>query len=121
MEKSVEISIRYEDALRKSQDVLQALSEQIARQEQDASVWMREADRKLKRILGETFGEDDFGPLPEGVDLLAVTEDGKWVITELLAALQPILLEGTERCARELAQRAVAEAKLERARRGGHR
>ena len=80
---------------------------------------MREADRKLKGLLDGAFGEgNDFDALLGGVNLLAVAGNGRRVIENLLEALQPVLAEGAEAGAKQEAEQAVAEARLERARRG---
>lgn len=78
---------------------------------------MGEADRELKQILAWVFGPgNDFDKVLGGVNLLAVAGNGERVITNLFAALEPVLIEGAERCARDKTQAAVAKAK---ARRGG--
>lgn len=80
---------------------------------------MREADRKLKGLLDAVFGEgNDFDALLGGVNLLAVAGNGRRVIENLLEALQPVLAQGAEACAKQEAEQAVAEARMERARRG---
>lgn len=62
---------------------------------------MAEADRKVKAVLTKVFGEaNDFEKILGGVNLLAVGENGERVITNLFAALLPILQEGAEACAR---------------------
>ena len=76
---------------------------------------MAEADRELKQILGWVFGPgNDFEKVLGGVNLLAVASNGERVITNLFAALEPILVEGAQRCAREKTQAAVAKAKARR-------
>lgn len=77
---------------------------------------MEEADKKLKALLTEIFGShNDFDQLLQGVNLLAVADNGQRVITNLFEALQPVMVEGARRCAGETAGRAVEKA---RARRG---
>lgn len=79
---------------------------------------MEEADREVKNILTEAFGKaNDFDELLGGVNLLAVAGNGERVITNFLAVLQPILVAGAENCAKQQADVAVAEAKLNRAQR----
>lgn len=81
---------------------------------------MAEADRKTKNILTEVFGKaNDFDELLGGVNLLAVASNGERVITNFLAALQPIMVAGAESCAKQQAEAAVAEAKMNRAQRRG--
>ena len=60
------------------------------------------ADGKMKEILNWVFGGDnDFNKLLNGVNLLAVADNGERVVTNLFAALEPVLLEGAKRCAEE--------------------
>lgn len=79
---------------------------------------MAEADRETKKLLAEVFGEEnDFDAILGGVNLLAVATNGERVITNFLAALQPIMIAGAENCAKQQADAAVEEAKLNRAQR----
>lgn len=79
---------------------------------------MAEADRETKKLLAEVFGEEnDFDAILGGVNLLAVATNGERVITNFLEALQPIMVAGAENCAKQQADAAVAEAKLNRAQR----
>lgn len=79
---------------------------------------MAEADREIKKLLTEVFGEDnDFDKLLGGVNLLAVAGNGERVIANFLMAMQPIMVAGAERCAKQHADKAVAEAMLRRAQR----
>ena len=72
---------------------------------------MAEADRQMKEILSWVFGGgNDFGAILKGVNLLAVADNGERVVTNLFAALEPVLVEGAKRCAGELAAKAKAEA-----------
>lgn len=77
---------------------------------------MRQADLQMKAHLNYVFGEgNDFETLLQGVNLLAVAGNGERVITNLFAALEPILVQGAQRCAAEKTQAAVAKAKTRRA------
>ena len=91
---------------------------------------MAEADQKVKRLLNEVFGNgNDFDEILAGVNLLAVAGNGERVITNLLATLQPILVNGAERIVQQKVDSAVGKAQLNRAQRrkrgkkkkGGHR
>ena len=63
------------------------------------------ADEKMKGILYWIFGGDnDFHKLLGGVNLLAVAENGERVVTNLFAALEPVMIEGAKRCAGEQAR-----------------
>ena len=77
---------------------------------------MRQADTVMKQHLNVVFGEgNDFEQLLRGVNLLAVATNGQRVITNLFDALEPILVQGAQRCAGEKTQAAVAKAKARRA------
>ena len=79
---------------------------------------MAEADRETKDILAQVFGMgNDFDKILGGVNLLAVAGNGERVITNLLSALQPIMVEGAENCAKQQVDGAVAQAKQNRAQR----
>ena len=112
------------DKIRAVEDELLAEAKEIEKAEDQtqsgAAVLrlMAEADRKTKKLLSEVFGEEnDFDRILGGVNLLAVASNGEHVITNFLAALQPIMLAGAENCAKQQADTAVAEAKLNRAQR----
>lgn len=62
---------------------------------------MRKIDGEVKALLGYVFGPgNDFEDIFRGVNLLAAAGNGQRVITNFLAALEPILLEGAQQCAR---------------------
>lgn len=72
---------------------------------------MRETDQKMKAILNGIFGhENDFDKILENVNLMAVASNGERVITNLIAALQPIMEAGAKSCVGT----EVNEAKLNR-------
>ena len=118
---------RFMDAMEKIQSVEDSLVakakeiEKSENQEQNGAAVLRlmaEADRETKKILAEVFGEcNDFDVILGGVNLLAVASNGERVITNFLAAIQPIMVAGAEKCAKQQADAAVAEAKLNRAQR----
>lgn len=77
---------------------------------------MEQADKKMKTLLNRVFGgSNDFDQLLQGINLLAVADNGERVITNLFAALEPVLVEGAKRCAAQTAQAAVAKAQTRRA------
>ena len=77
---------------------------------------MQQADTEMKQHLNHVFGEgNDFEKLLQGVNLLAVANNGERVVTNLFAALEPILVQGAQRCAGEKKAAAVAKAKARRA------
>ena len=72
---------------------------------------MRETDQKMKAILNGIFGhENDFDKILENVNLMAVASNGERVVTNLIAALQPIMEAGAKSCVGA----EVNEAKLNR-------
>lgn len=76
--------------------------------------FMADADKEIKKILSEVFGEEnDFNKLLGGVNVLAVAENGERVITNLFQALTPILQSGAENCATQQ----INDAKAARAQR----
>lgn len=78
-----------------------------------------EADRRAKALLAEVFGPgNDFDAILGGASLMAVASNGERVITNLFAALQPILEQGAQTCAQQRAETAVAQANARRAARG---
>lgn len=79
---------------------------------------MEEADQKVKKLLNEVFGGgNDFYEILCGVNLLGVGGNGERIITNLLVALQPIMVSGAEKCAQQKTDAAVAKAQMNRAQR----
>jgi len=71
---------------------------------------LQRADEEMKGILGWIFGPgNDFEAILSGVNLLAVGENGKLLVTNLFEALEPVLTEGAERCAAAVAAQAKAD------------
>lgn len=71
---------------------------------------MRETDTRMKRLLDQIFGENnDFDKILCGVNLMAVTENGR-VISNVLEALTPIMNAGAKSCV----ESEVSAAKLNR-------
>ena len=102
---------RFLEAVDKLKEAEKELTEQ-AQTSQDAQIveLVAKADREMKQILNWVFGEgNDFGQILKGVNLLAVADNGETVITNLFAALEPVLIAGAKRCAGELAAKAKAE------------
>lgn len=80
-----------------------------------ALLLMQKADKDMKELLAWVFGKhNDFQELLQGVNLLAVADNGERIITNLLVALQPVLVAGARRCAGEAAQAAVKKAENRR-------
>ena len=110
---------RFLEAADKLQDVENALVEEAKKlSEADGAgvvQLLNRADKEMKQVLGWVFGEsNDFDKILGGVNLLAVADNGQRVVTNLLEALQPILVAGAERCAKEKVDSAVQKAKARR-------
>ena len=79
---------------------------------------LREYDIKIKSLLSEVFGqENDFDRILGGVNLAAAATNGERVVTNLLAALTPIIEAGAKRGIEDKASSAVAKAAANRAQR----
>ena len=102
---------RFLEAVEKLQEAESELTRQAeTAQAQDMVKLMTQADEKMKHILGWVFGEsNDFHKLLGGVNLLAVADNGERVVTNLFAALEPVLVEGAKRCAGQQAEKARLE------------
>ena len=92
---------RFMEAVEKLQAVEAELTQQAeAMQGQEIVKLMGTADEKMKGILNWVFGgSNDFHKLLEGINLLAVAENGERVVTNLFEALEPVLVEGAKLCA----------------------
>ena len=104
------------------QNQLQELEQQVQAQSPtgtDAIQLLAQADQRAKGLLAEVFGPgNDFDAMLGGTNLLAVAGNGERVITNLFAALQPILEAGARQCADAKATLAVQQAQAARAARG---
>ena len=98
---------RFMEAVEKLQAVETELTQQAeTAQEQEILKLMCQADTKMKEILNWVFGgSNDFQKLLEGINLLAVAENGERVVTNLFAALEPVLVEGAKLCAAQRAKK----------------
>ena len=77
---------------------------------------LRQVDSRMKQVLNHIFGpENDFEVLLKGVNLLAVASNGQRVVANLFAALEPVITQGAERCAKEQTALAVEKARARRA------
>ena len=104
---------RFLEAVEKLKEAETELTEQ-ANEAQGADIvkLLTRTDEKMKGILNWVFGADnDFHKILNGVNLLAVADNGERVVTNLFAALEPVLVEGAKRCASDMA----AEVKAKRA------
>lgn len=72
---------------------------------------MGEADAKIKGILNTVYGHgNDFHTILEGVNLMAVGNNGNRIISNLLDALTPIMEQG----AKAFVESEISNAKLNR-------
>ena len=79
---------------------------------------MREADIKTKSLLSRTFGLDnDFEEILQGVNLMAVGDNGERIVTNLLNALIPIVEKGVKTFRDSKVDAALSKAKANRAQR----
>lgn len=104
--------VRFLEAVEKLKGVEAELMTQAqAAQGEEIVKLMSRADEKMKGILNWVFGPDnDFHALLNGVNLLAVADNGERVVTNLFAALEPVLVAGAKRCAGEQARLAREKA-----------
>ena len=106
---------RFLEAVDKFKALEQELTQACAKEEADILHVLEDADGKMKKLLNWVFGGDnDFYKLLDGVNLLAVADNGERVITNLLQALEPVLMEGARRCAGQQAKAAVEKANARR-------
>lgn len=76
---------------------------------------MKELDGKIKAELAGVFGPgNDLDAALGGVNVLAVASNGERVITNLFAALEPVLVAGAKACADQEAAAALAKRKERR-------
>ena len=94
---------------------LRAVEQELANTPEEPLSALRSADRQMKEVLNWVFGPgNDFESMLGGVNLLAVAENGERVVTNLFAALEPILVAGAEACAGAAAEAAVQKAQARR-------
>lgn len=94
------VYLRFSQAVEKLQDLEKDMSAQLEQEGTDILAVMYKTDRAIKDTLGWVFGPgNDFDALVGGVNLLAMTADGKRLVSGLFEALEPVLLEGAACCA----------------------
>ena len=97
---------RFLEAVDKFKALEQELTQACAKEEADILHVLEDADGKMKKLLNWVFGGDnDFHKLLEGVNLLAVADNGERVVTNLFTALEPVLVEGAKLCANQRAKK----------------
>ena len=108
---------RFDQAAEKLQAVEQDMMKKAEAKEGGELVQiLKETDRKMKDILNWVFGAgNDFDAIVGGVNLLAVAGNGQRVVTNLFAALEPVLVDGAMACAKKRADQAAKQANARRA------
>ena len=108
---------RFDQAAEKLQKVEKEMMEKAEKAQENGVVQiLHDADKQMKDILGWVFGAgNDFDAIVGGVNLLAIARNGQRVVTNLFAALEPVLVEGAMACANKRADQAVQQAASRRA------
>ena len=76
---------------------------------------MGEADAEVKKLLTDIFGaQNDFDKIFEGVNVMAVAPNGERVVTNFIAAITPILMEGAKSYAKAKAAGVAGGVKMNR-------
>ena len=97
--KDPNLYVRFQEAVERLQQVEKDLTAGAPEDGSTAVKLLQKADEKMKEILGWVFGPgNDFDEILGGVNLLAVAKNGERVVTNLFAALEPVLLEGAKAC-----------------------
>ncbi len=83
---------------------------------EDSVRLMAEADKEVKAVLSRIFGPgNNFDEIMGGVNTMAIGSNGERVLTNFLAAITPILVDGAKRCANQKISEATAAANEARA------
>ena len=102
--KDPNLYVRFQEAVERLQQVEKELMASAPEDGSAAVALLHKADGKMKEILAWVFGPgNDFDRILGGVNLLAVAKNGERVVTNLFAALEPVLLDGAKACAAEQA------------------
>ena len=106
---------RFLEAAQQLRGLEAELTEKAQKGDKSVLQLLQEADKAMKQSLNGVFGgENDFHKLLRGVNLLAVAGNGQRVVTNLLQALEPVLVEGAKICAGQAAEAAVKKAESRR-------
>lgn len=108
---------RFLEAARQLPQLEQQLVEAAKTQEgstEGLMTLLSQADSRMKTLLNDVFRGNDFDMLLEGVNLLAVADNGERVVTNLLQTLEPVLREGAEEFAQAQTDAAVQKARQRR-------
>ena len=81
-------------------DSLSSLEETLTKASgAEAIAALAAADKTIKEKLSYVFSGNDMEAIFSGVSLLAVGENGERLITNFLAAIEPVLSAGARQCA----------------------
>ena len=104
---------RFLEAEDKLREIEAGLGKESA--DQQPAQLLKQADEQLKALLGWVFGQhNDFDRILGGVSLLAMASNGEPVVSNLFAALTPVLEQGAKAYARQQVDLAVQKAKNRR-------
>lgn len=106
---------RFDQAADKLRAVEQEMITKAEAEGADVVTILHDADRQMKDILGWVFGSgNDFDAILGGVNLLAIAQNGQRVVTNLFAALEPVLVDGAMACAKKRSEAAAKKAQSRR-------
>ena len=102
--------------LTQAEEKIRRIEESLTQSGEDDTRLLCEADRQLKEILNWVFGPgNDFNEIAGNVNLLAVAKNGRQVVDNLFAALEPVLTKGVRDSVRLQVENARQQAKARRA------
>lgn len=79
--------------------------------DEDVLNGLEQLDSRVKAILLNVFPNNDFNQIFDGVNVLAIASNGKAVIENFFAAIEPIIREGAEQHRKKLMKAARQKAK----------
>ena len=72
---------------------------------EDYLKFLRDADRKVKEVLNDTFGlGNDFDKIMGGTNMMAVATNGNLIVTNFIDAITPVMQDGIDRFTDSLAE-----------------
>ncbi len=99
------VYVRFSQAAEKLETLEKDMAAALSQEGADVLSVMESTDREIKKTLSWVFGPgNDFDGMLGGVNLLAVSANGQRVAANLFAALEPIIMEGADRCAQQQAK-----------------
>ena len=105
--------LRFQQALEKFTQLQTTV--EAAAEPADVLQAMAGADATMKQTLNWVFGPgNDFDAVCGGVNLLSADPAGRQLISKLLSALEPVLVQGAKQCAQSQVAAAQAQAQQRR-------